>query len=103
MIRVFIGYDKNEPVSYHVLSHSIQELASVPVSITAVKLPQLRSVFDRPRDPKQSTDFSFSRFLVPWMSGYEGFSLFLDCDFLACGDLAELWQLRSENTAVQVV
>jgi lipopolysaccharide biosynthesis glycosyltransferase len=57
----------------------------------------------RPRDPLQSTDFAFARFLTPWLGGYAGWSLFMDCDMLAEADIAELWALRDPRFAVQVV
>jgi hypothetical protein len=37
-----------------------------------------------------STEFSFSRFLTPWLSDYEGISVFMDCDMLVRCDIAEL-------------
>ena len=66
-------------------------------------LEQLGGMLTRERNPLQSTDFSFSRFLVPYLCGYEGWSLFMDCDMLMLDDIAELWALRDERYAVQVV
>ena len=103
MIRIFIGYDSREAVAFNVLSHSIQTRASEPVEIVPLMLSQLRSVFKREAHPLQSTEFSFSRFLVPHLSQYEGWSLFCDCDMLMLDDLANLWKLRDETYAVQVV
>ncbi|MGZ5042326.1 MAG: glycosyltransferase [Usitatibacter sp.] len=103
MIRVFIGYDSAEAVAFSVLSRSIHARASAPVAVSPVMLSQLRSVFDRPHNVLQSTEFSFSRFLVPWLAGYEGWALFMDCDMLMLEDIAELWKLRDERFAVQVV
>ena len=103
MIRVFIGYDSREAVAYGVLAHSINRHASQPVAIAPVMLDQLKSVFHRERNALQSTEFSFSRFLVPWMCGYEGWALFMDCDMLMRADVARLWELRDDRFAVQVV
>ena len=103
MIRVFIGYDSRETVAYGVLAHSINARATEPVAITPVMLTQLEPVFHRERNPLQSTEFSFSRFLVPWMCGYEGWAVFMDCDMLMREDVARLWALRDERFAVQVV
>jgi lipopolysaccharide biosynthesis glycosyltransferase len=103
MIPVFIGYDGRETVSLSVLSHSIHARASQPVRITPVMLSQLKDVFHRERHPLQSTDFSFSRFLTPYLSDYTGWSLFMDCDMLMLDDIAKLWALRDENYAVMVV
>ena len=103
MIRVFIGYDSRETVAYGVLAHSINARATEPVAITPVMLSQLQSVFRREKNPLQSTEFSFTRFLVPWMCGYEGWALFMDCDMLMREDVAKLWKLRDDRHAVQVV
>jgi len=102
-VRVFIGFDGREAVAFSVLAFSIQRRASVPVSITPLMLSQLRSVFLRRRHPLQSTDFAFSRFLVPHLSGFAGWSIFMDCDMLMLDDIARLWALRDERFAVQVV
>ena len=103
MIRVFIGYDPREASAFSVLAHSIHARASVPVSVTPLMLSQLAGVFTRARNALQSTDFAFTRFLTPHLSGYEGWSLFTDCDMLVLDDVAALWALRDERYAVQVV
>ena len=103
MINVFIGYDPREAVAYSVLAHSIHVRASEPVSVTPLMLSQLRGVFHRDRHPLQSTDFAFTRFLVPHLSGFEGWSIFTDCDMLVLDDIANLWRLRDERYAVMVV
>ena len=103
LIRIFIGYDPREAVAFNVLAHSIHTRASAPVAIAPVALSQLRQVYTRQRDALQSTDFSFSRFLTPYLSGYTGWSLFMDCDMLMQDDIAKLWNLRDERYAVQVV
>lgn len=102
-IRIFIGYDSREVVAWNVLAHSIIRRASRPVQVAPVKLEQLSHVFDREKNPLQSTEFSFSRFLVPWMCGYEGWAIFTDCDMLVLDDVARLWALRDPRYAVQVV
>lgn len=103
VIRVFIGYDPRETVAYHVLAHSILTRASHPVSITPIMLSQLGGVFNRERNPLQSTDFAFSRFLTPYLAGYEGWAIFMDCDMLVLDDIAKLWALRDEKYAVMTV
>ena len=103
MIRVFIGYDEREAAAFSVLSYSIHKRASEPVAVAPVKLEELRGVFHRERNALQSTDFSFSRFLTPWLCGYEGWAVFMDCDMLVLDDIANLWKLRDDRYAVQVV
>ena len=103
MIRVFIGYDPREAVAFSVLAHSIHERSSEPVAIAPIRLSQLEGIYRRARDPLQSTDFSFSRFLTPWLCDYRGWAIFTDCDMLVLDDIARLWDLRDERHAVQVV
>jgi lipopolysaccharide biosynthesis glycosyltransferase len=103
VIRVFVGFDSHERVAFSVLSHSIHRLASQPVAIAPVMLSQLRATFRRERNPLQSTEFSFSRFLTPWLCDYQGWAIFMDCDMLAREDFARLWSLRDDRYAVQDV
>ena len=103
MIRIFIGYDPREAVAFHVLSHSIHARASQPVSITPLKLGELSDSFWRKPESLQSTEFSFSRFLVPYLCNFQGWALFMDCDMLVLDDLAALWALRDDSYAVQCV
>ncbi|HSB49460.1 MAG TPA: hypothetical protein VLD15_08095, partial [Burkholderiales bacterium] len=103
MIPVFIGYDPREALAYSVLAHSIHARASRPVSVAPLMLSQLKGVLTRERHPLQSTDFSFSRFLTPYLSGYSGWSVFMDCDMLMLEDIARLWALRDDRCAVMVV
>jgi hypothetical protein len=103
VIPVFIGFDTREAVAFSVLSHSIQRHATHPVSITPLMLTQLEGTFRRDKHPLQSTEFSFSRFLTPHLSGYDGWSVFMDCDMLMREDIANLWALRDERYAVMVV
>ena len=103
MIRVFIGFDPRETIAYNVLSFSIQRHATQPVAIAPLMLSQLGGVLTRERHPLQSTDFSFSRFLTPFLADYTGWSVFMDCDMLMLDDIATLWSLRDERYAVMVV
>ncbi len=103
MIRVFIGYDEREAIAFSVLAHSIHRRASAPVSVTPLMLSELSGVLTRERHPLQSTDFSFSRFLTPFLSEYAGWSVFMDCDMLMRDDIARLYALRDERYAVMVV
>jgi lipopolysaccharide biosynthesis glycosyltransferase len=103
IIHVFIGYDSRQTVLYNVAQHSIVERCSMPVSVTPIKLQHLKKYFDRPRLSVQSTEFSFSRFLTPFLRGYEGWAIFVDCDIVVRADLAELWALRDDRYAVQCV
>jgi lipopolysaccharide biosynthesis glycosyltransferase len=102
VLDVFVGYDRDEIVAYHTLCASILERSTLPVRFTPINLANLKGVFRRDRLPQQSTEFSFSRFLTPYLSAYAGWSAFMDCDMLARADIAELFALRDERYAVMV-
>lgn len=103
MIRVFVGFDSNESVAFHVLSHSILRNSSAPVSITPIVKRHMVGFYGRERSNIESTDFSFTRFLTPYLCGYEGWAAFMDCDMLMVGDVAELWSLRDDRYSVMCV
>lgn len=103
IINVYVGFDPRETVAFHVLSQSIHSRSSKPVSITPIMLSQLGNIYTREKHNLQSSEFSFSRFLTPFLSKYEGWSLFMDCDMLMLDDIAALWELRDDNYAIQVV
>ena len=102
MINVFIGYDEKEKVAYNVLSYSILKNSTRPVAITPIYLPNIRDDFVRERIPKQSTDFAFSRFMIPHLMNYQGWALFMDCDMLMFEDVSKLWRMRDDSKAIQV-
>ena len=95
-MRVFIGTDRRQPIAANVLAHSISERSSEPVCITKLHLHQL------PITRKGLTEFTYSRFLVPYLCNYEGTALFLDADMLCLGDIKNLFSL-ADGSAVQVV
>lgn len=103
MIKVFLGYDQRETIAFHVASHSIHRRSSKAVQIAPVMLSQLKAVFNREKNNLQSTEFSFSRFLVPHLCGYEGWALFADCDILCLDDISKLWDLKDDRYAIMCV
>jgi len=96
-MQVFIGLDPRQPIAVSVLAMSIWRRASKPVSITPLILNQL------PITRKGLTEFTFSRYLVPWLCGFEGRALFLDADMVVTGDVCELDQYQDPNVSVGVV
>ncbi len=103
MIRIFIGFDERETAAWHVLTQSILSRASQPVCFIPLALNNLGPLMWREHNPLQSTDFAFSRFLVPYLSGFEGWSMFMDNDMLMRDDIAKLWALRDERYAVMCI
>ena len=102
MINIFIGYDNKEKVAFNVLSYSILKNSTKPVAITPIYLNNIKDDFIRERNQLSSTEFSFSRFIIPHLMNYQGWALFMDCDMLMKADVSELWRLRDDKYAVQV-
>jgi hypothetical protein len=71
VIRMFIGFDLVESVSWHTMAHLIFERSGKSVALIPINITNLKEIFTRPRDPKQSNEFSFARFLVPYLSNYD--------------------------------
>lgn len=116
-LNIFIGYDSRESEAYHVCVRSILQHSSIPVRIFALDEHYLRSagLFWRPQrkhgpghgvdlmDGKPfSTEFSFTRFLLPWLQD-GGWAIFVDLDFLFRADIAELFDLRDKSKALMCV
>lgn len=101
ILRIFIGYDERESVAYHVLAHSLMTRSSMPISITPLIRSQLveAGIYTRARGPLESTDFSMTRFLVPYLCDYEGYALFLDCDILCQMDVVDLFRKASGDAS----
>ncbi len=90
MLRIFIGYDDRQAVSYHVLCASIIKHASRPVQISPLILPTL------PIKRRGLTPFTFSRFMCPWLCSYRGKSVFLDADMMLRADITELFSYKGD-------
>lgn len=87
--KIFIGWDSREDIAYQVARHSILKHASIPVEIIPLKQKQLRKegLYTRPTDELASTEFTFTRFLIPELMEFNGWALFIDCDFVFLSDV----------------
>ena len=103
-LKVFIGWDSREDIAFEVLKHSILK-HNPDVEIYALKQHELRAqgVYQRSVDTAGSTEFTMTRFLVPYLSGYEGYSLFMDCDMVLTGDITGIMEEADLNRAVNCV
>lgn len=103
--RIFVGWDRREPEAFEVGKFSLIRRASVPVSVTPIKIDELRAsgLYWRDQDPLASTEFTYTRFLTPALAGFSGWALFCDCDFLWLGDIAGLLEYTRTPKAVYCV
>ena len=100
MINLYVGYDPREACVYHTFCQSVIEHASVPVRFTPLHSPMLAG-FDGQQDGTNA--FIYSRYLVPHLEDFSGWAIFCDGDMHVVSDIAELYNLRDESKAIQVV
>jgi hypothetical protein len=94
VIRLFTGWDAREALGWHAFTQKAIERATERLSIIPLSGEQ--------RDGSNS--FIYARFEVPALCGYAGWAIFADASDMVCrADIAELWALRDERYAVQVV
>ena len=104
-MRVFIGYDSRENMAYRVAKESLLKHSSIPLEVTPIVQNDLRyrGIYQREPDALSSTEFSFTRFLTPYLAGYKGWAVFCDCDFLFRGDIAAITDYMDGAKAVMCV
>jgi hypothetical protein len=104
-MKIFIGWDSREDIAYQVCKRSLEKHTSVPLEIQPIKQNEMREkgLYWREHDPFSSTEFSFTRFLVPYLAGYKGWAVFMDCDFFWRGDVAGLMDYANPYYGAVVV
>jgi lipopolysaccharide biosynthesis glycosyltransferase len=103
-MKIFVGYDTREDITYQVCEHSIKQ-HQPNAEVLPLKMKELREagLYTRPIDPLSTTEFTFSRFLIPYMTNYTGWAVFCDCDFVWTADVSELFAQADDRYAVMVV
>ena len=102
--KVYIGWDSKQDIAYKVLKHSILR-KSKNIDIIPLKQKELRDkkIYKRPIDPLSSTEFTFTRFLVPFLQKYKNWALFMDCDMISLVDINSLFDIADKKYAVMCV
>lgn len=99
-IRVFVGSDRTQDLAVKVLEYSIRRHTDADVvvtSMTPVRLPE-------PDDPRQGsrTLFSFTRFAIPRLCGYQGQAIYMDADMQVFKDIRGLANIPFDGKRVIV-
>lgn len=104
-MKIFVGYDSREDIAYQVCRLSLLKNSSVELDIVPIKQDALRKqgLYYRDKDPLASTEFTYTRFLTPYLIGYKGWALFCDCDFLWRGDVSTVMDYADHSCSVMVV
>ena len=102
--QIFIGYDPREQDAYNVCKYSIERNSLIKGEPLVHKLYS-KEIMEYNRDwgEPQSTDFTFTRFWVPYLSKFTGYSIFCDCDFLFLVDPSDVLIDVDPQKAVSVV
>ena len=102
--NIYIGYDTREDIAYQVSKYSALK-NSKNIKVSPLKLPGLkeRGLYWRDEDKLGSTEFTFSRFLVPELNEFKGWALFCDCDIIFLEDINDLFELRDDKYAIMCV
>ena len=103
-MKVFVGYDPREDIAYQVCKHSI--VTKQPAAeIRPLKQQELRDAgwYTRPKDKLASTEFTFTRFLIPELMNFKGWAVFMDCDMILTTDIKELFDQADDKYAVMCV
>jgi hypothetical protein len=90
-VRVFVAATVAEWLPTRVLEFSIKETGTLPVHLLRIasfdrRIPLPRDLRNQPRTP-----FSFQRFLIPELCGYQGRAIYLDADMQLFSDIGALW------------
>ena len=104
-LKIFIGWDSREQDAYDVCIKSLKEHASQDLDIQPIIRDTLMETGDyyRPQPEAGSVEFTYTRFLTPYLSDHKGWALFIDCDFLFTKDIAELFAMADEKYALMCV
>ena len=100
-VKIVVGFDQREAIAYHTFSQSVLEKSSLPVLFLPLSINTLKGYKETHND--KSNDFVYSRFLTPYLHNFEGWAIFADGDMVCQSDIKELWDLRDETKALQVV
>ena len=99
-IPIAVGIDQRESAVYHTFCQSVIESSSVPVMFIPLSENLLK--FDGQQDG--SNAFIYSRYLVPWLFGFQDVTaFFFDGDMIVNDDIADLLQCVDESKAVSCV
>ena len=101
---VYVGWDSREDIAYRVCEYSIHK-HNKDINVFPIKQHEViqNNLYWRDLDKFSTTEFTFTRFLVPYLSNYQGWAIFTDCDFLFLDDVKKVFDQADDQYAVMVV
>jgi len=101
-MKIYIGFDSTCKIASDVCEYSLRR-HSDNLDINLLKLSEVQNNLYWREYKNQSTEFTYTRFLVPYLQDYKGWAMFCDNDFLFLEDVKKLMSLRRSDKAVMVV
>lgn len=103
-LKIYVGYDSREDIAWQVCRFSLLRHASASLEIHPLKQKTVRELGLYTRGPdKASTEFSLTRFLTPYLAAHDGWTIFVDCDFLFTTDVLKVLEGADAAKVVHVV
>lgn len=102
---IYVGWDSREDIAYQACKASILKHTNKTINIVPIKQNVLRDnkLYNRSVDLLASTEFTLTRFLVPQLNNWNGWALYIDCDFIFLEDVQKLFDLAKDKYAVMCV
>ena len=90
-MKVYVGWDSREDIAYQVCEHSIKR-RDPNAEVVPLKQNDMRAqgIYTREADKLASTEFTFTRFFIPYLNDYKGWAVFCDCDFVFFEDISNI-------------
>lgn len=98
MNTIVIGSSCEQKLPSLVLEHTIKKYASIDVKVLHT-FELIMPVPERDED-RSRTGFSFNRFAIPWLCGYQGKAAYLECDQIVFRDVKELFDIPFQGATV---
>lgn len=100
-MNIYIGWDSKYSIASSVCKKSILMNTNHQYECHYLKRDEIKG-FTR-REPNESTEFTFTRFLVPLLNNWEGYAVFCDNDFLFLDNISRMLMKINPHKAVSVV
>lgn len=99
LIRIYVGTDRSQMIGLKILEYSIAKHTSRPFKVypLLLNLPVPKN-----KTNVQRTGFSFSRFAIPKLAGFQGKAIYMDADMQVFKDITELWDIPFDGAKMLI-
>ena len=105
-MNIYIGFDSTnygQQLAHDICKRSIERFCKIKIN-TLIRSDLINKKIYNRTDNTGATEFTYTRFLVPFLNNYNGWALFCDSDFLWLKDPTVLFEINyDQNIAVYCV